>query len=139
MLLNVVCFLSLGVCGWIVSLCSGCVGCCAFCLICDACSCKCWCIGSTLVSSCRCCVLVSCVHPVAILRAVFCTICSLSMFVSDALGDHIVEAYSSTGLVMALYVASMVSLCLPHLVEVRTFSMLIVLRALVAARSMCLL
>ena len=26
MLLNVVCFLSLGVCGWIVSLCSGCVG-----------------------------------------------------------------------------------------------------------------
>ena len=124
MLLNVVCFLSLGVCGWIVSLCSGCVGSCAFCLICDACSC---------------CVLVSCVHPVAILRAVFCTICSLSMFVSDALGDHMVEAYSSTGLVMALYVASMVSLCFPHLVEVRTFSMLIVLRALVAARSMCLL
>ena len=36
MLLNVVCFLSLGVCGWIVSLCSGCVGCCAFCLICYA-------------------------------------------------------------------------------------------------------
>ena len=71
MLLNVVCFLSLGVCGWIVSLCSGCVGCCAFCLICDACSCKCWCIGSTFVSSCRCCVLVSCVHPVAILRAVY--------------------------------------------------------------------
>ena len=81
--------------------------------------------------------LVSCVHPVAILRAVFCTICSLSMFVSDALGDHMVEAYSSTGLVMALYVVSMVSLCLP-LVEVRTLSMLIVLRDLVAARSMCL-
>ena len=35
--------------------------------------------------------LVSCVHPVAILRAVFCTICSLSMFVSNALGDHMVE------------------------------------------------
>ena len=35
--------------------------------------------------------LVSCLHPVAILRAVFCTICSLSMFVSDALGDHMVE------------------------------------------------
>ena len=31
-----------------------------------------------------------------------------------------VEAYSSTGLVMALYVASMVYLCFPHLVEVRT-------------------
>ena len=54
------------------------------------------------------------------------------MFVSDALGDHMVETYSSTGLVRALYVASMVSLCLPHLVEV---SMLIVLRAFVAARS----
>ena len=36
MLLNVCFFFSLGVCGWIVSLCSGCVGCCAFCLICDA-------------------------------------------------------------------------------------------------------
>ena len=35
-------------------------------------------------------------------KTVFCTICSLSMFVSDALGDHMVEAYSSTGLVMAL-------------------------------------
>ena len=56
-------------------------------------------VGSTLVSSCRCCVLVSCIHPVAILRAVFCTIYSLSMFVLDALGDHMVEAYSSTGLV----------------------------------------
>ena len=65
--------------------------------------------------------LVSCVYPVAILRAVFCTICSLSMFVSDALGDH------------------MVSLCLPHLIEVRTLSVLIVLRVLFAARSMCLL
>ena len=83
--------------------------------------------------------LVSCVHPVAILRAVFCTICSLSMLVSDALGDHMVEACLSTGLVMALYVASMVSLCLPPFVKVRTLSMLIVLRALVVARSMCLL
>ena len=61
------------------------------------------------------------------------------MFVSDALGDHMVEAYSRTALVMALYVASMVSLSLPHLVEGRTLNMLIVLRALVAARSMCLL
>ena len=61
------------------------------------------------------------------------------MFDSDALGDHMVEAFSSTGLVMALYVASMVSLCLLHLVEVRTLSMLIVLRVLVASRSMCLL
>ena len=50
-----------------------------------------------------------------------------------------VEAYSSKGLVMALYVASMVSLCFPHIVEVRTLSMLNVFRALVAAKSMCLL
>ena len=33
--------------------------------------------------------LVSCVHPVAILRSVFCIICSLSMLVSDALGGSI--------------------------------------------------
>ena len=50
MLLNVVCFLSLCVCVGVLSV---------------------WCIGSTLVSSCRCCVLVSCVHPVAIISAVF--------------------------------------------------------------------
>ena len=78
-------------------------------------------------------------HPVAILRAVFCIICSLSMLISDALGDHMVETYSSTGLVIVLYVASVVSLCLPHFVEARTLSMLIVLCALVAAKSMYLL
>ena len=72
-------------------------------------------------------------------KSSFYTICSLSMFVSDALGDHMVEAYSSTGLLMALYVVSMGSLCLPHFVEVRTLSMLIVLRTSVVARSMCLL
>ena len=83
--------------------------------------------------------MLSCAHPVAILSAVFCIICSLSMLVSDVLGNHMVEAYSSTGLVMALHVASIVSLCLPHFVEVRPLNMLIVLRALVAAKSMCLL
>ena len=59
------------------------------------------------------CVLLSVVHPVAILSAVFCVICSLLMFVSDASGDHMVETYSSMGLVMALYVASIVSFCSP--------------------------
>ena len=83
--------------------------------------------------------MVSCVHPVAILGALFCIICSLSMLVSDALVDQMVEANSSTGLVMALYVASIVSLYLPQFVEVRTLSMLIVLRALVVAKSMYLL
>ena len=51
------------------------------------------------------------VHPVAILSAVFCVICILLMFVSNASGDHIVEMCSSMGLVMALYVASVVSFC----------------------------
>ena len=40
--------------------------------------------------------LVSCVHPVAILSAVFCIICSFSMLVSDALGDHMVEHQTDT-------------------------------------------
>ena len=39
------------------------------------------------VSSCRCCVFVSVVHPVAILSVFFCVICSLLMFVSDASCD----------------------------------------------------
>ena len=38
------------------------------------------------VSPCRCCVFVSVVHPVAILSAVFCFICSLLIFVSGASG-----------------------------------------------------
>ena len=45
-------------------------------------------MGSVYVSSCRCCIFVSAVHTVAILSAVFCGICSLLMFVSDASGDH---------------------------------------------------
>ena len=43
-------------------------------------------MGRVYVSSCRCCVFVSVVHPVAILNVVFCVICSLMMFVSDASG-----------------------------------------------------
>ena len=73
-------------------------GCCDFCLISDAC---------------RCCVLVSVVHPVAILSAVCCVIYSLLMCVSDASSDHMFEMYSSMGLVMALYVARIVSFCIP--------------------------
>lgn len=91
------------------------------------------------VSSCRCCMLVSRVQPVAMRNAVFCTVCSLWMLVVDAMGDHMVEAYSSMGRVMALYVASNVSLCLPHLVDERTLSMGSVLDALSVVLSMCLL
>ena len=76
----VVClFLTSGCC---LLWCSGWVGCCDLCLICDACSCKCSLMSRVCVSSCRCWVFVSVVHPFAILSAVFCVICSWLMFVS---------------------------------------------------------
>ena len=96
-------------------------------------------MGRVCVSSCRCCVFVSVVHPVAILSAVFCIICSLLMCVSDASGGHMVEMYSSMGLVMALYVAMIVSLCFPHVVDVIALSICIVLCAFVDVIPMCLL
>ena len=37
---------------------------------------------------------------------------------SDAIGDHMVETYSNMGLVMALYVARIVSFCFLHAVDV---------------------
>ena len=42
-------------------------------------------MGSMCVSSCRCCVYASVVHPVAILSAVICVICSLFLNVVYAL------------------------------------------------------
>ena len=78
---------------------------------------------------------VSVVHPVAILNAVFCVICSLLMFVSDANGNHMVETYSSMGLVMALYAARLFSFCLPHVVDVSALSICIVLRVFVVVIS----
>ena len=95
------------------------------CLICDASSWRCSFLGRVCVSSCRCCMFVSVVHPVAILSAVFCVIFCLLKLVSDASGDHMVETYSSIGLVMALYVSGL-SIC-------------IVLRAFVVVIYMCLL
>ena len=64
-------------------------------------------MGSVSVSSCRCCMFVSCVHPVAVLNAAFCMTCSLLMLVEDAIGDHAIgdhteEAYSRAGLITAL-------------------------------------
>ena len=53
--------------------------------------------------------------------------------------DHIVEAYSSIGFVASLYVESNVILCVPHLVEERTLSVGIVLDAVSAVLSMCLI
>ena len=60
------------------------------------------------------------------------------MFVSDAIGDHMVETYSSMGLVMALDVARIVSFCFPH-VDVSALSVCIFLRSFVVVISMCLL
>ena len=70
-------FFSLGVLKYVVCLCRGCDGCCVFCLYCETWSCRCSCMGSMSVSSCRCCMFVSCVHPVAVLNAAFCMTCSL--------------------------------------------------------------
>ena len=50
-------------------------------------SCRCSHMGSMSVSSCKCCMFVSCVHPVAVLKAEFCMTCSLLMLVKDARGD----------------------------------------------------
>ena len=93
-------------------------------------------MGSVCVSSCRCCVFVSVVHPVAILSVVFCVVCSLLMFMSYSSGDHMVETYSSMGIVMALYVAMIVSFCYPHVVDVSVLRIYIVLRAFVVVNSM---
>ena len=63
--------------------------------------------------------------------------CIICVFVSDASGDHMVEMYSSLGLVMVLYVAMIVSFCFPHVVDVSALSICIVLRAFVVVISMC--
>ena len=53
-------------------------------------------------------------QPVIMRRALFCMICSLFMFVCEAIGDQIVDAYSSWGRVIVLYVVSSVSFCFPQ-------------------------
>ena len=57
---------------------------------------------SVSVSSCRCSMFVSCVHPVAVVNAAFCMTCSLLMLVEDARGDHMEEAYYRAGVITAL-------------------------------------
>ena len=59
-------------------------------------------MGSVSVSSCRCCMFVSCVHPVTVLNAAFCMTCSSLMLVEYAIGDHTEETYSRAGLITAL-------------------------------------
>ena len=59
-------------------------------------------MGSVSVSSCRCCMFVTCVHPVAVLNTAFCMTCSLLMLVEDERGDYMEEAYPRAGLMTAL-------------------------------------
>ena len=53
-------------------------------------------MGSVSVSSCICCMFVSCVHPVAVLNAAFCMTCSL------LIGNHTEKPYRKAGLITAL-------------------------------------
>ena len=59
-------------------------------------------MGSVSVSSCRCYMCVSCVHPASVLNAAFCMTCSSLMLVEHTRGDHIEEAYSRAGILTAL-------------------------------------
>ena len=59
-------------------------------------------MGSMNVFSCRCCMFVSCVYPVAVLNATFCMTCNLLMLIQDARGDHMEDAYSRAGIMTAL-------------------------------------
>ena len=59
-------------------------------------------MGSVSVSSCRCCMFVSCVHPVSGLNAAFRMTCRLLMLVENERGDHMEEAYSRAGVMTAL-------------------------------------
>lgn len=59
------------------------------------------------------------------------------MFVSEAMGDHTVFAYSVIGRVIVLYVVVRVSLFLPQCVVVSALSRFIVLVALLLVFCMC--
>ena len=72
------------------------------CLYCDAWSCRCSLMGSMGVSSCRCCMFVSRMHPEAVLNAAFYMTCSLLMLVGNVIDDHTEEAYSRASLMTAL-------------------------------------
>ena len=104
-------FLSLGVLKSVICLCRGCDGCWVLCLNGEAWSCRCSCMGSMSVSSCRCCMLVSCVHPVAVLNAASCRTCIFLMLVEDARGDHMEEAYHRDGLMTAFIICRGVCAC----------------------------
>ena len=59
-------------------------------------------MGSMSVSSCRCCMFVSCMNHVAVLNTTFYITNNLLMLDKDTRGDHIEETYSSAGLTTTL-------------------------------------
>jgi len=69
--------------------------------------------GNVFVSLCRCCALVSRMHPVAMRKALFYLDCSFCKLVADTTVDQIVLAYSTMGRTIALYVARIVSFVFP--------------------------
>ena len=87
-------------------------------------------MGSMLVSSCRCCALVSHAHRVVIRSAVFKTVCSLFVLLSDIIGDQMVLQYSNIVLVMAVYVLSSVFLEYSQCVVMSAFSIFVMFFAL---------
>ena len=65
-------------------------------------SCRCSCMGSVSVSSYICCMILSCVHHVAVLNVAFGMTCSLLMLIKDARGDQMEEEYSRAGVITVL-------------------------------------
>ena len=80
--------------------------------------------------------LVLCVHPVAKEQCFILFVVCICWFRMHWYGGSILEYGSSYGFVCCEYGFL---ICLPHFVEVRTLIVFIILRALVAAKSMCLL
>ena len=70
----------------------GCSGNFAFCLSCDECNLMCLKRGSIRVSVCKIWVFVSCVHPVASMRHVFCLVYNFIVLVGFMIGDQMVLA-----------------------------------------------
>ena len=94
--------LSIRVLKYVVCLCRGFEGCCVLYVCCEAWSCRCSCMGSVSASSCRCCMVVPCVHHEAVLNDALYMTCRLLMLVEDARGDHMEEGYSRADLITAL-------------------------------------
>ena len=50
-------------------------------------------MGSMSVSSCRCCMFVSCLHPVSVLNAAFFMTCSLLINITLVIYAHIITSF----------------------------------------------